>query len=81
MNKGGQLPMVFCLYISFAMQQKTANFKAATSSSIMQWSAFTEQGENNELAQPALRVIHTKILIREGQLPEGLRIYISVALQ
>jgi hypothetical protein len=47
----------------------------------MQWSAFTEKGEKNELAQPEFRFIHTIILISEGQLPEGLRIYISVALQ
>ena len=47
----------------------------------MQWSAFTAKGEKNELAQPAFRFIQTTIQIREAQLPEGLRIYISVALQ
>jgi hypothetical protein len=62
MNKGGQLPSVFCLYISFAMQQKKTNFKAAISSSLMQWSALTERKQKNYLAQADFRFIKTIIL-------------------
>jgi hypothetical protein len=41
-NKGGQLPDVLRLHISVALQQKTANFKVAIPSTLMQWSALTE---------------------------------------
>jgi hypothetical protein len=47
----------------------------------MQWSFLTEKRGKNQFAQTAFRIIHTIILIREGQLQEGLRLYISVALQ
>ena len=52
-NKGRQLPVVLCylrLYISVALQQKTANFKVAIISRPMQWSALTEGKQKNELA-------------------------------
>jgi hypothetical protein len=42
-NTGRQLPVVIRLYISVALQQKTANFKVAFSSRKMQWSGFTEE--------------------------------------
>ncbi len=41
--RGGQLPPVTRLYISVALQQKTANFKVAFSSRPMQWNGFTEE--------------------------------------
>ena len=49
-DKGRQLPPVRCLYISVALQQKTANFKVTFRSRQMQWSAFTEGKQKNELA-------------------------------
>ena len=49
-NKGRQLPDVLRLYISVALQQKTANFKVAFVSRVMQWSPFPEGKQKNELA-------------------------------
>jgi hypothetical protein len=37
-NKGGHLLVVLRLRISVALQQKTANFKVAMDSTLMQWS-------------------------------------------
>ena len=37
-------------HISFALQQKTANFKAAIASRTMQWGALTEGKQTNEFA-------------------------------
>jgi hypothetical protein len=45
-----QLLFVLGLHISFALQQETANFKAALASRPMQWSAFTEGKQKNKLA-------------------------------
>jgi hypothetical protein len=39
--RGRQLPVVLRLYISVALQQKTANFKVAFASRHMQWSQLT----------------------------------------
>ena len=47
--KGRQLPDVLRLYISVALQQKTANFKAAFPSRAMQWSVTTEEKQKDEL--------------------------------
>jgi hypothetical protein len=47
---GRQLRVVLRLYISVALQQKTANFKAAIGSRPMQWSVSTEEKQKNELA-------------------------------
>jgi hypothetical protein len=44
--------LVFRLYISVALQQKTANFKVAIGSRLMQWSALTERKQKNQLALP-----------------------------
>ena len=41
--------------VSFRLDQKTANFKAATGSSHMQWSGFTAETENNQLAPTEFR--------------------------
>ena len=49
-NTGGQLQAVLRLYISIALQQKTANFKAAIGSRKMQWSVVTEGNQKNQLA-------------------------------
>ena len=49
-NKGRQSRAVLRLYISVALQQKTANFKVAFASREMQWGALTEEKQKNELA-------------------------------
>jgi hypothetical protein len=51
-NKGRQLPAVLRLYISVALQQKTANFKVAFVNRPMQWSGLTEGKQKNKLAFP-----------------------------
>ena len=50
-NKGRQLLLVLRLNIRIALQQKTANFKMAIGSRVMQWSALAEEKKRNELAQ------------------------------
>jgi hypothetical protein len=66
-NKGGsQLPDVLRLQISVALQQKTANFKVAKLSRLMQWSVLTEGKQKNELAQTEFHFIKTIIIIRGG---------------
>ena len=56
-NKGWQLPLGLRLYISIALQQKTANFKAAIESRDMQWSVLTKDKQKNELAQTEFIII------------------------
>ena len=60
------------IYISFALQQKTANFKVAVASSTMQGSGSmmqivsgisTEEKQKNQLAQTELRFIKTITII------------------
>jgi hypothetical protein len=48
-NKGRQLPEVLRLYISIALQQKTADFKVAFRSREMQCSVLPEGKQNNQL--------------------------------
>jgi hypothetical protein len=55
--------------VSFRLDQKTGNFKAATESRPMQWSALTEGKQKNELAQTKFRFIKTIIIIRGGNYP------------
>jgi hypothetical protein len=55
-----QLPAVLRLYISVALQQKAGNFKVATASRPMQWSALTEEKQKNQLAQTEFRFIKNK---------------------
>jgi hypothetical protein len=43
--------------VSFRLDQKTANFKAAIVSSEMQYSPFTEEKQKNQLAQKEFRFI------------------------
>ena len=45
--------------VSFRLDQQTTNFKAASASRIMQWSALTEEKQKNELAQTEFRFIKT----------------------
>ena len=52
--------------VSFRLDQKTGNFKAATGSRAMQWGALTERNQKNELAQKEFRFIKTIIIIRGG---------------
>jgi hypothetical protein len=49
-NMGRQLPPGLRLYISIALQQKTANFEVAIAGREMQWSALPEGKQKNELA-------------------------------
>jgi hypothetical protein len=56
--------VVLRVYISIALQQKTANFKVAIPSRIMQWSGSTEEKRKNQLAQAAFRFIKTRIILR-----------------
>ena len=65
-NKGRQLPVVLRLHVSVALQQKTANFKVAFFSRLMQWSLLTEEKKKNQLAQTEFRFIKTIIIIRGG---------------
>ncbi len=65
--KGEQLPVGLRLYISVALQQKTANFKLAIDSRPMQWSLLTEGKQKNQLAHTEFRFIKTiTIIIRGG---------------
>ena len=48
--RGRHIPNVLRLYISVALQQKTANFKEATGSRPMQWGPLTEGKQTDELA-------------------------------
>ncbi len=52
--------------VSFRLDQKTGNFKAAPESRLVQWSLLTEGKQKNELAQTVLRFIKTIIIIRGG---------------
>ncbi len=66
-NKGRQSRAVLRLYISVALQQKTANFKVAKISRVMQWSDFLTEGKQKiELAQKEFRFIETIIIMRGG---------------
>ncbi len=52
--------------VSFRLDQKTGDFKAAIDSRQMQWSALTEGKQTNELAQKEFRFIKTMIIIMRG---------------
>ncbi len=52
--------------VSFRLDQKTANFKVASDSRVMQWSALTEEKQKNELAQKEFRFIKTIIVVIRG---------------
>ncbi len=68
--------------VSFRLDQKTGNFKAAKESRLKQWSVLTEGKQTNELAQKEFRFIKNNNNNNKGrQLPAALRLYISVALQ
>jgi hypothetical protein len=73
--------------VSFRLDQKTGNFKAAIESRGMQWSALTEEKQKNQIAKKNAteqRFIKTIIIITiiiGGQLHVVLRLCISVALQ
>jgi hypothetical protein len=56
-----------CSDVSFRLDQKTTNFKAATVSTVMQWSAVTEENQKNELAQTEFRFIKTSRIITGWQ--------------
>ena len=50
--------------VSFRLDQKTGNFKAAMGSRVMQWSAITEGKQTNELEQKEFRFINSIKIIR-----------------
>ena len=50
-------------------------------SRLMQWSFLTEEKQKDQLAQTEVRFIKNYNNNTGGQLPAGLRLYISVALQ
>ena len=52
--------------VSFRLDQKTGDFKAAMVSRVMQWSFLTEGKQKNELAQKEFRFIKTIIIKRGG---------------
>jgi hypothetical protein len=52
--------------ISFRLDQKTAKFKAALESRLMQWSALTEEKQKNELEQTKFGFIQITIIRRAG---------------
>jgi hypothetical protein len=52
--------------VSFRLDQKTGNFKVVSGSSDMQWSALTEEKQNNELAKTEFRFKKPIIIIRGG---------------
>ena len=57
--------------VSFRLDQKTGNFKAAPESRLVQWSLLTEGKQKNELAQKEFRFIKTMIIIiRGGNYPQ-----------
>ena len=62
----GQLLDVLGIYISVALQQKTANFKVATASRVMQWSVLTEEKQKNQFAQNRVIIIIKMIIISRG---------------
>ena len=67
MVRGGRAEaLVSCSDVSFQLDQKTANFKFAMDSRLMQWSAFTEGKQKNQLAQSEFRFIKTITTIRGG---------------
>jgi hypothetical protein len=69
--------------VSFRLDQKTANFKVAPGSRVMQWGVLTKEKRKNQFVQTYPRFIKTIIItiIRGGQLHDVLRLHISVALQ
>ena len=48
--------------VSFRLDQKTGNFKAASASRKMQWIAKTEEKQKNELAQKEFRFMNAIII-------------------
>ena len=53
--------------VSFRLDQKTGNSKAAIGSRVMQWSALTEEKQKNEIANKTeFRFIKTIIIIKRG---------------
>ena len=52
--------------VSFRLDQKTGNFKAAIGSREMQWGLLTEGNQKNELAQTEFCFIKTITIIRGG---------------
>jgi hypothetical protein len=52
--------------VSFRLDQKTANLKAAVVSRVMQWSASPEDKQKNQIAQAELHFIKTITIVRGG---------------
>jgi hypothetical protein len=63
-NEGRKLLRVHRLQISFALEQKTANFKVAIGNRVVQGSLLTEEKQKNQLAIKEFSFIKTIIIIR-----------------
>ncbi len=57
--------------VSFRLDQKTANVKAAIASRPMQWSVSPEEKQKNQLAQTEFGFIKTTIIIRGNYSPSS----------
>ncbi len=67
MVRGGRAEaLVLSSDVSFRLNQKTANFKVASSCRVMQWSVLTEEKQTNQLAQTEFHFTKTIIIIRGG---------------
>ncbi len=64
MVRGGRAEVPPRSDVSFRLDQKTANFKAAMVSRDLQGGLLTEGNQKNELAQKEFRFIKTTITIR-----------------
>ena len=53
----GQLLAVLGIYISVALQQKTANFNVAKASRVVQWGLVTEGKQKNQFAHTECHII------------------------
>jgi hypothetical protein len=53
----GQLLDVLGIYISVALQQKTANFKVAITSRVVQWGVLTAGKQKNQFAHTECHII------------------------
>jgi hypothetical protein len=62
-QSGGKLLFVLRFHISFALKQKTGNFKVAMVSRLMQWSPLTYEMKMNKFARTMFCLIRTKIAV------------------
>ena len=56
------MPVVLCLQISVALEQKTGDLKVAITDRYVQWSPFTKKQQKNQLSQPEFHFIKSIIM-------------------